>query len=361
MSSQSTAEIMVPEIRGRRADDQMSALTRAALADGMPVNTRKAYERAWNEFTTWCQRAGRTPLPATSATLADYITYLCYERIPVTPHGVPVSGRIGLSPTSVTQAQWAIVKAHELAEIDSPHVKKAVQIIQGYKARLADARDPRAKPQKATAADRDSLLRLQEVVAGDGLIGLRDQVMFLLHMFLAARISELIALNIEDVAIHPQGLLVSVYRKKTRTFQDAAIPCEDAPVAVELTRKWVGELAARGRTSGPLFVRIDRHGNVGAGAGGRGSPGPRGEAYDGRISLRWAEVRIHRAVTRAGLNGTWSGHSFRRGLATEAARNKVDRLTIARGGGWQDGSRQVDGYTADAGVWETGLLKGTGI
>jgi site-specific recombinase XerD len=359
MSGHNSTEIAVPEPGREVPDEYLSALARAALDAGMPVNTRRAYERAWNEFTAWCQRTGRTPLPATSATLAEYIAYLCYERVPTTPYGAPIPDRTGLSPRTVSQAQWAVIKAHELAEVDPPHTQKAVQVIQGYKDRLAEARDPRAMPQKATAADRDALLKLQEAVAGDGLIGLRDQVMFLLHMFLGLRISELIALNVEDVAILPQGLLASIYRKKTRKFQVTAIPREDAPVAVELAGKWIGELASRGRTSGPLFPRIDKHDNVGA--GGTGSPGPRGEARDGRMSVQSTEERIQRAFTLAGLKGRWTGHSFRRGFATEAARNDVDRLTIARGGGWQDGSKQVDAYVADAGIWKTGLHKGMGI
>jgi integrase len=362
MTYQNSTEIAVPDAVGGSADEQVSALTRAALDAGMPANTRIAYERAWNDFTAWCRREGRTPLPATSATLADYITYLCYVRVPVAPRGVPVPGRIGLSPRSVSQAQWAIMKAHEMVEADPPHTKKAVQVIKGYKAYLAESKDPRARPQKADAADRDSLLRLQAAVADDGLIGLRDQVMFLLGMFLAARISELVALNIEDVRVLPQGLRVSVYRKKTRSFHYAAIPRKHAPVAVDLTRKWIAALAAHGRTSGPLFVRIDRHGNVGSGAGHPGSADRRGNAYDGRIEPRRAELRIQRAVTQAGLDGKWSGHSFRRGYATEAARAKVDRSTIAAGGGWQPGSRTLEGYIQEAADFDDeGPLKDMGI
>jgi site-specific recombinase XerD len=361
MSHQNRAEIAVLESAAGSPDEHLSALARAALDAGMPANTRKAYERAWNEFTAWCQSTGRRPLPATSETLIEYVTYLCYERVPVTPHGAPIPGRVGLSPRSVSQAQWAIIKAHELADANLPRTRKAAQVIKGYKAYLANGKDPRARAQKATAADRDALLKLQEAVAGDGLIGVRDQVMFFFHMFLGLRISELIALNIEDVAILPQGLLVSIYRQKTRDFQDSPIPSKHAPVAVETTKKWIAELAVCGRSSGPLFVRVDRHGNIGAGAGRPGPGGPHGEAYGGRISLRRAEIRIHRAATLAGLDGRWSGHSFRRGFATEATRNGVDRLTIAHGGGWQPGSRTLDEYVAEVEIWETDLLEGMGI
>jgi site-specific recombinase XerD len=412
MTNQNKAEIAVPEIASGTVDDQVSALTRAALDAGMPANTRAAYERAWNEFTAWCQAAGRTPLPATSATLAEYVTYLCYERIPVTPRGVPIPGRTGLSPTSVSQAQWAIVKAHDLAEIDPPHARKAVQIIKGYKDHLALARDPRARPRKATAADRDALIKLSDAsralkiapeqapeirrrlasgerhgplaaeygvhvnyiskiggglrrgpaaVTARHLIGLRDRAMLLLHMSIATRISELVALNIESIAIHPQGLLVSVYQQKTRRFDDRAVPCADAPVAVEAVRNWLAALSACGRTSGPLFVRIDKHENVGSGAGRPGSPTVHGEAYSGRISDVAAEERIHRAAILAGLDGDWSGHSFRRGFATEAARANIDRLTIARGGGWQDGSKVLEGYIEEGNKWTNSPLKGWGV
>ena len=361
MIHQNSTEIAVPDSADTAADDQLSASAQAAMDAGMPANTRAAYRRAWKEFTAWCEREKRSALPATSATLAGYVTYLCYERVPVNSRGTPVPGRIGLSPRSVTQAQWAIMKAHDLAEVEPPSTMRAVQVIKGYRARLAEARDPRARPQKATAADRDALLRLQEAVAGDGLIGLRDQVMFLLHMFLAGRISEIVGLNIENVQVLPRGLLISIYRQKTRTFQDIAIPRKDAPVAVKLTAKWMAALAAHGRTSGPLFVRIDRHGNVGTGAGRSGSPAPSGEVYDGRIGTIRAEERIHRAARIAGLDGRWSGHSFRRGFATEATRAGKSRLSISRRGGWAPNSEVLDGYIEEADPFSDGPLEGVGI
>lgn len=38
-------------------------------------NTVKSYEHGWRNFTRWCTDAGRVPLPATAATVLDFVTW----------------------------------------------------------------------------------------------------------------------------------------------------------------------------------------------------------------------------------------------------------------------------------------------
>ena len=50
---------------------------------------------------------------------------------------------------------------------------------------------------------------------GDGRIGKRNKAILLLGFAGAFRRSELVALNVEDLEIRPEGLIVSIRRSKT--------------------------------------------------------------------------------------------------------------------------------------------------
>lgn len=251
------AEVVPREDTTPVLGDGLSMLARAALAAGMPANTWRAYEKDWNDFKAWCHDAGRASLPASAETVIEYVTHLCYERVPVKPDGTEIPGRVGLSPSSVNRARSAIVKAHVLVKIPPPPMKLALQVVKGYESFLAESKDKRAKPRQATAATLDALQRLADVQDLTRLIGIRDRAMILLAYCTASRVSELVSLDIEDVDVTPGGLLVSVYRKKTRRHDEPAIPLTDAPLAVKAVNEWLAVLAEHGRIGGPLF-RPDR-------------------------------------------------------------------------------------------------------
>ncbi|RQX05043.1 tyrosine-type recombinase/integrase, partial [Micromonospora inaquosa] len=96
------------------------------------------------------------------------------------------------------------------------------------------------------------------------------------------------------------------------------------------------------RPNKALLVRIDRHGRLGLVPTGRGSA-------DGRLTGQAVALIVARTAAAAGLDphAAWSGHSLRRGFATEAYRTGADLLRIARAGGWKDGSTTLHGYIKD--------------
>ena len=336
--------------------DGLSALAKSALAAGMPDETLRVFERGWNDFQAWCARVNRSSLPATSDTVTEYVTWLCYGY-------TSDKGVRGRSLAWIGQARWAVSKAHEMADLDPPPMKKAVIVVKGYKAHLAQNRDRRAKPQQVTAITLASLQKLADAQDTSKLSGLRDRAMVLLDYSAAARVTELIGINIEDVADLPDGLLVSIYRRKTRRFDEVAIPDAYAPLAVKAIREWCAALAALGRTTGPLFVRIDKHGRVGACAWRtrkKREGEPEGDA-EGRMSANAAERCIKRAQLAAGVEGRITAHSGRRGLATEARKAGHDRIRIARHGGWDDNSPVLSRYMEDADKWTDNPLNGAGL
>ncbi|MEV4496131.1 tyrosine-type recombinase/integrase [Micromonospora arborensis] len=105
---------------------------------------------------------------------------------------------------------------------------------------------------------------------------------------------------------------------------------------------WLATLADHGRTTGPLLVRIDRHGRLGRVPTGRG-------CADGRLTGQAVALIVARTAAAASLDShaAWSGHSLRRGFATETYRTGADLLRIARAGGWKDGSTTLHGYLKD--------------
>lgn len=329
----------------REVDLSLSPAAQAAVAAGQAASTTAAYAEDWEEFRKWCAMVGRTALPCSGETLAEYATHLAYRA------DKP------LSPASIGRARSAIRTAHRTGGFDAPDSKGLADVVKGYRAALSEARDPRAKPRKATAASVPTLLRILGKVDRSTPSGCRDAALMLVGFGAATRRSEASFLNIEDVAIVDEGLLLSVYRRKTRRHEEVAIPYAAEPelCPVLAVREWLEFLAAHRRTEGALFVRINQHGHLAPPMTRKGVP--IGDPF-GRLTPEAVSDVIERRARAAGLAGRWRGHSVRRGYATEARRAGHDRIRIARGGGWTEDSPVLAGYIEDADRWTDNALKG---
>lgn len=174
------------------------------------------------------------------------------------------------------------------------------------------------------------------------LAGHRDRAILLLGFALAARRDELAHLGVDDVADDPHGLLVTVRASKTAP-RTVAIPYgkHAATCPVTAWRTWT---AAGDLTHGRAFRAIDRHGNLA-----------------GSITGQAIGTAITRAAEHAGLLTHVTAHSLRAGLATEARRAGHDPLTIARQGGWVDGSPVLYGYIRTIDRWTDNALENIGL
>ncbi|MET8310698.1 site-specific integrase [Micromonospora sp. NPDC005173] len=193
------------------------------------------------------------------------------------------------------------------------------------------------------------------------LAGLRDRSVLVLGFALGARRSEIAALDIEDLDFNEHGVEVTIRRSKTD--KDAAgrkvhVPygTNEQTCPVRTTRAWLTALAERGITSGALYRRIDKHGQLGRAPHGRGST-------DGRITGQAVAIIVRRAALAAGIDAAsaFSGHSLRRGFATEARRAGHDQIRIGRHGGWKDGSATLAGYMEDVDRVISNALAGVGL
>lgn len=290
----------------------------------------------------------RIPLPATAATLAEYVRHLT-----VTP------GRRGAlrSPSTIERAIAAIRTTHELAGLPKPETKAARTILSGYRHRLALDKDPAAQPRKAAPAVPDALRAMLATLDRATLAGQRDAVLFLLGYATAARAGELVALDVADVVETADGLEVTVYRTKLKKFTQVAVPYGKVPATcpVRAVRAYLAGLAAAGRANGPLFVRIDKGGHVARPLLPKGRP--IGDP-DGRLTAESVTDVVGAAAKAAGLSGTWTGHSLRRGFATAARQAGAHLERIGRHGGWADNSTALLGYIEDADRWTANPVTG---
>lgn len=333
-------------------DRELSAATIEAIAAGRADSTSRAYKADREEFVRWCSGHGRTPLPATAETMAEYATHL-------TTAPRPRTGRPS-APPSIERAMSAIATLHEEYDQPRPGMKGARAVINGYKAALALSKNPAAKPRKATAAVPTAIRAMLAGVDRSTLQGKRDAAMVLLGFATAARVSELVAFDVADIVRTEHGLDTSIYRRKVKLFTENAIlyGTDPATCPVRALLAYLDALAVVGRTGGPLFVRIDRHGRLAPPMTrqGRAIGDP-----SGRLTAQAAGQTVARLADDAGLEGQWSGHSLRRGFATAARLAGHDMLRIGRGGGWADGSKALAGYMDDVDRVTGSPLVGIGL
>jgi len=262
---------------------------RASKSDG----TIRTYTSVWRCFTTWCESQGVTPCPATPDTIVAYVVDQA-ER---------------LKPQSVKKHLAAISQAHLTAGYESPVQHQSVRLVmQG----LRRTKGVASAPKKALRVEH---IRKMVSIIPDTLVGIRDRAIVLVGFVAGMRRSEIVGLDVEDIAFEPEGAVLTI--KKSKRDQEGkgrqvAVPFghHEKTCPVRALRAW---LAASGVTQGPIFIRLD--------------PDGEGQRLDGRAV---AHV-VQRAARRAGLDPSmFAGHSLRRGFCTESARAGASESEIAR-------------------------------
>lgn len=309
-----------------------------------PENTARAYAADFRSWCAWCAEWDGSPTDPEPGALATYVQHLADEgKAPSTIERALTGIRAGLleSGMATTDARDRLTLARDLARL-----------------LRNDAAEAGHRERQAKAATVDHLRAMVAALDLSTLSGLRDRAVLLLGFSAALRRSEAAALDWTDITEVTEGLEVRVHRVKTHTTSTVAVPFGSTPETcpVRSVLSWrTGAVAAGADPGGPVFLRIDRHGNLGRAPSGRGSP-------DGRMTPQAIGNVVKRAAELAGLDPEdFAGHSLRRGFVTEARRAGADELRIARTGGWADGSRQVHRYTEDVDRWTDHPLRGVGL
>jgi len=316
--------LMVPESAALApATDRARQFIYAAKAPA----TLRAYRSDWRDFEGWCSAHRLTALPSAPQTVALYLA----ERADY------------LRPATLTRRLAAIAKAHSAAGYDSPASMRHAMVSEVLKGiRRTKGTAPACKAPllvgQLKAALRDSR---------EDLLGLRDRALLLVGFAGAFRRSELVSLNVSDIAFTDDGLVVNLRRSKTDQLGEGrkvGIPFGSKPSTcpVRALRAW---LEAAGIVEGPVFRSVDRHGKLGAVA----------------LSDRAVAIIVKRAAELAGLDPeAFAGHSLRAGLATSAAAAGASEHSIMS----QTGHRSVQmvrRYIRDASLFRDNAAGHVGL
>uniref|UniRef100_UPI003F49A006 tyrosine-type recombinase/integrase n=1 Tax=Streptosporangium sp. CA-235898 TaxID=3240073 RepID=UPI003F49A006 len=333
------------------AADELTDEAARLVWEGLAENTRLAYAHDWNIYLRWATEAGRTPIPASAATLANYVAYLtATPTAKGTPH----------SPASIDRALGCILHVHKRAHLPKPNTEDARLALRAYRKQQAKAGRRKKKSPPITI---DRLRLMISALPADTAAGLRDRAALVLGFAMMGRRSEIAALDIGDLTFTENG--VSVFVALSKTDKDAhgetvnigyGSRAETCPVRV--LNAWLAKLAEHGITSGALLRPVDRYDNIG------GVPGPRGGRGQGdRVTGHGINFIVKRAAVLASLPkaNDYSAHGLRAGGATSSAKSGKGLAVIARHGRWAEGSPVVAGYIREVDKWTDNAMGDVGL
>jgi integrase len=288
-------------------------------------NTLRAYAADWRDFETWCRSRNFDALPASPQTVALYLTALAQTR----------------KVATLTRRISAISQAHRTVRLSPPTEEAPVRLVMaGIRRTLGTA----------AQAKRPILIPDLQAMVGaipDTLIGKRDRAILLIGFTGAFRRSELAALDCEDLAETPDGLVITIRRSKTDQEAEGrkmAIPRgrEDRTCPVRALAEW---RAAGAVQSGPVFLRVNRHGQV----------------LRERISAEAVAIVVKRYASKLGYDiSEFAGHSLRAGLATAAAMaGKSERAIMNQTG--HRSTTTVRRYIRDGNLFRENAAEGLGL
>ena len=283
-----------------------------ALLDGVPLtpdeatyveaaraaNTMRGYRSDWREFTTWCAQHDGEPLPAEPATVTGYLSDLA---------------RAGAKVGTMSRRLSAIKFAHQLRNLPDPtRNARVVAVWEGIRrthgAPPAQAA-PLMPPELFDVLDASPAVKVWRTPGRPDepdLAGARDRALLLVGFVAALRRSELAALRVDQVAEHPNGLVLTLPRSKTNPTGEhvelVVLPRAANPTRCPVTalNHWL-ELA--GITEGPVFRPVGKNNQAGARA----------------LHPESVNTLIQKAVARAKMDpGPYSAHSLRAGFVTYA-------------------------------------------
>lgn len=265
-------------------------------------NTKRTYQYGVKSFLAWCKEHDINPMEVQekialvvfyasdtakkrklkASSIACYVVgicnFFCEKGFPISIADKPIAAVLkGINISLGTRP----VQKEPILTTDVKQMVEAIRVEQGFQPRL---------------------------------IGVRDRALLLLGFAGAFRRSELVALTVVDITQSRDGMKILV--RESKTDQEAAglekiIPYGAHPLTcpVRALQDW---LEGAEIVDGPIFRRIDRHGNI------------------GREALSSHAVAL--IIKRNGHIGSdkekFSGHSLRSGFITSAAERDVPEHLI---------------------------------
>jgi site-specific recombinase XerD len=264
--------------------ERAAAYAHAARASA----TTRAYASDWRIFLDWCDERGLESLPALPAAVATFLG---------------AEADRGIKAPTIGRRLAAIGHHHRQSGFDPPQEQVGAAVIKDVLAGIRHARGTRAIRKRP--ADGPALAAMLATIKGEDLRAHRDRALLAIGMAAALRRSELVALEIDDIELSPEGLRLLVGRSKTDQAGEGAVIAIPEGRNIGPKALLLAWMAAAGHDAGPLFRRLSRGGSVTADA----------------MSDRAVARLVQRCALEAGLDPTlYAGHSLRSGFLTEAAR-----------------------------------------
>lgn len=280
------------------ADSPSKSLETAAqaaaefIAASKAENTRRAYASDWRHFQAWCEGVNLSALPAWAMTVAAYLSALASS---------------GAKVATIRRRCASIGHFHASAGHDNPAAHPGVRAaLEGIGRQLG------APAVKKAALTDELLARALKKIPPD-LAGLRDRALLLLGFAGALRRSELVALDVADIARHPKGLVVTIRRSKTDQAGAGKIKAVPHGKKLHTVRALQAWLEASKITEGPLF---------------RGVRGTR--VLPDRLCDRQVARIVQKRTALIGLDpALFAGHSLRSGFISSASDHDASIAKIA--------------------------------
>lgn len=218
------------------------------------ANTRKAYRSDFNHFVDWCEHASNESgthleaLPAEPATVWLYLSAL-----------VANDNAAGYKIATLERRLSAIKWMHETNGHPSPTTHTRIrELIAGIR------RTYGAPKHQVEPLTTDQIARMISTLDLDTTIGIRNRALLLIGYASAMRRSELANINRHDLHRSPDGIRIHLTGSKDdqeHHGRHIGIPhYPNAPLCpVAALDAW---LTHADITNGPVFRRVDRHGNI---------------------------------------------------------------------------------------------------
>jgi len=283
----------------------ISDAAKGLIKAGVSENTLRAYRRALDGLAAWLNA------PLSDAVLGEYVTHL---------HAT------GKSPSTIAQVVAAV--KWQAKNVGQPEVVGAItlRILAGIR---RDGKERgRGQVDGITWRVMESVCAHAE--ASKTLAGYRDSALIRLMSDCLLRISEAVAVNVEDLSRN----VLEIHTSKTDQEGKGDELYVGAP-----THKAIRKYRERGNIeSGALFRRIRRGGHI----------------TEGRLTVRGARNAIKRWAGEADIEGFISGHSLRVGSAVSLAQAGATVVDMQTAGRWKN--PEMPAHYAKAELAERGAV-----
>jgi integrase len=270
-----------------------------AMAEGAySGNTLRAQKADGAIFQAFCESRGESYLPADPKTIRAFIN----DRV-----------KAAKKPATVKRYVATIARVHIAAGLLNPCSSEAVRLGLKKMGRETSARQDQAHPL--------GWKEIKEFIgsAGEGLRADRERAMLCVAYETLARRGELVALEVKDIDVHPDGTGIAVIRRGKTDAEGEGRSAYLSRETVRWLKRW---LESAGIIEGAIFRRLVGRDKI----GGALNPGSIAPIFK-RVA-QWIGMP-------ARIVGEVSGHSTRVGAAQDLAELDIDLAAITQAGGWK--------------------------